>query len=197
LIDYTLENVGQVGVDASTLNLLLVDQFGNQYALNPLAAQLGNYPLAQGLVLPGQPAIGATAGYQIPAGLTGDLSWVVVGSGNAGRIEVNLPFGELANNTDAASIALLQGQVSLDGTSLNLQGRATNLSPDQPLIINEQDVSLSSGGTVYLLASTSPGFPWIVGPGQTIDFNVQFQRPFEANAVFSVLNYPFELNGLR
>jgi hypothetical protein len=196
LIDYALENVGQVAVDAGTLNLLLVDQFGNQYALNPLAAQLGNFPLAQGPIPPGQ-AIGATAGYQIPAGLSGGLSWVVVGSGNAGRIEVNLPFGESANNQESASIALLQGQVSLDGTSLNLQGRATNLSADQPLIIEEKDVSLNSGGTVYLLASTSPGFPWVVGPGQSIEFNVQFQRPFEAEAVFTVLNFPFALNGLR
>ena len=196
LIDYQLENISQQQLDASSINLLLNDTFGNVYALNPIAVQLGNFPLGQGVVPPGQ-SINATAGFQIPAGLnSGSLTFVVSVPPNPAKVEIAIPFGGAVNQASNAVVSLSGAEVSLDGTSLVLTGQVTNLG-DQPLIIEESDLGLQSGGTIYLLFSTTPGFPWVVGAGQTTPFSVQFQRPAQADAVFTVLSYPFQLNGLR
>ncbi|MCA9939991.1 MAG: DUF4352 domain-containing protein [Anaerolineales bacterium] len=195
LVDYELLNVGRDQVDLSRLRLALIDQFGNQYAVNALAGQFGNHPLATG-TLGADQRVEATVGYQIPASLnTPTLRWVAQYGESNGKVEVNLPFsrGEDAN---AAVVTVLQAEVSLDGTSLTLQGQVTNLGA-QRLVVEERVVSLSSAGTVYLMFANNPAFPWVVDAGQTIPFTLTFQRPQEATAVLSILNYPFELNGLR
>lgn len=195
LIDYELRNLGTTSIDANGLRFSLVDQYGNQYALNALAGQLGNYPLATGAVGAGQ-LLSATAGYQIPASLNSpSLRWVVEVGGNAGKVEVNLPFSN-QQDTQSAIVSILQAEVSLDGTSLLIQGQITNLGLSQ-LVINTENVSLSSGGTVYLLFANNPGFPWVIEAGQTIPFTVTFQRPQESSALLTILSYPFQLNGLR
>lgn len=195
LVDYELRNIGSTPIDPGGLRLSLVDQYGNQYALNVLAGQLGNYPLATSIVGAGQ-ALSATAGYQIPASLSSpSLRWVVEVGGSAGKIEVNLPFSN-EQDSQSAIVSILQAEVSLDGTSLLVQGQITNLGLSQ-LVINTENVSLSSGGTVYLLFANNPGFPWVVEAGQTIPFTVTFQRPQESSVLLNILSYPFQLNGLR
>jgi hypothetical protein len=195
LIDFTLENLAALQIDVGTLTFSLLDEFGNRYALNPVASQFGNFPVARGPVRPGD-AVNATAGYQIPASLdTNSLTWIVQVAGSDNVLEVRLPFGSQQTER-AANISVSQAEVSLDGTSLVLQGDISNLG-SEPLVITEGDISLASGGTVYLLFSTTPGFPWIIGPGQTSPYALQFQRPSQPNAIFSVFSYPFELTGLQ
>ncbi len=195
LVDYELLNVGQEQVDLSRLHLSLVDQFGNQYAVNSLAGQFGNHPLATGTLGASQ-LVAATVGYQIPASLNAPtLRWSAQYGDSPAKVEVNLPFSR-DNQANAAVVTVLQAEVSLDGASLALQGQVTNLGSEQ-LVVAEQDVSLSSSGTVYLMFANNPALPWVVEAGQTIPFALTFQRPQESSAVLTVLNYPFELNGLR
>jgi len=195
LIDYELENVGGQPINLNQLSLSLSDQFGNQYAISPVAAQFGTYPAAVGSLGAGQ-KLSATAGYQIPASLSdGRLRWVIQPAANAGKIEVTLTLGNAASGEDAI-VSLLSAEVSLDGTSLSLTGQISNLS-NTPLIVEENAVRLTSAGTVYLLFSTNPGFPWVIGAGQTIPFALMFQRPQQQTALFEVIGFPFELNGLR
>lgn len=194
LVDYELLNVGQQQVELSRLRLSLIDQFGNQYAVNALAGQFGNHPLATGTLGGGQ-LTAATVGYQIPASLSAPTLRLVAQYGDSpAKVEVNLPFSR--SETNAAVVTVLQAEVSLDGASLALQGQVTNLGSEQ-LVVTEQDVSLSSLGTVYLMFANNPAFPWVVEAGQTIPFALTFQRPQESSAVLNVLNYPFQLNGLR
>jgi hypothetical protein len=178
------------------LRLTLADHMGNQYALNPTASQVGNYMPVGGPLGPGQTAR-ATAGYQIPAGLSSPtLRWVVTRLDTGSQAQVNIPFRGAAELGQQALVTLQQGEVSLDGTSLMLWGQITNLG-DQPLVVQETNVSLISNGSFYLILSTNPRFPWIVAPGQTADFSLTFQRPSGDTAVFTVLNQPFQLTGLR
>jgi hypothetical protein len=84
-----------------------------------------------------------------------------------------------------------------DLTSLIIGGQATNLGT-QPLVITESDVALQGpDGSVYLLLSTNPPFPWPVPPGQTLQFFLTYQRPPADTAVFRVLNQGFQLTNLR
>jgi hypothetical protein len=195
LVDFEIANRGSTAVDVTTLRAYLTDTFGNQYALNPLASQLGNYPPLNGILSPGQTTV-ATAGYQIPAGLNAaQLSWVVVQSDTGEQIQVRIPFGGGGAAVDAA-VTLQQAEVSMDGASLLLFGQLTNNGMEQ-LVVTEEDVALGGNGTVYLILSTNPGFPWVVDPGQTINYSVAFQRPQTASAIFSVLGREFELTGLQ
>jgi hypothetical protein len=195
LVDYQIQNTGATAVDTSQLRLVLTDEVGNQYALNPTASQLGNNPMLAGLLGAGQ-TVQATAGYQVPVALnSANLRWIVTHTETDAEIQVNIPFGA-GNDAGDVSVTLQQGTVSLDGTSLLLVGQITNLG-SQPLVVEGTDLFLESEGTFHLLLSTNPGFPWVVGPGQTLPFSVTFQRPVGSSAVFSLLNQPFQLNGLR
>ncbi len=195
LVDFELQNRGAASFDAGQLRLVLRDAFGNQYALNNLASQVGNNPPLFGLVAPGQLVL-ATAGFQIPSGLrSAQLTWMASRSDTGDQVEVAIPFSESAG-PDEVTVDLVTAEISLDGTGLVLRGQLANTGTER-LIINETELSLDSGGTFYLMLSTSPGFPWIVEPGQTLGYAVTFQRPAALDAIFTVLGRQFQLTNLQ
>jgi hypothetical protein len=196
LIDYQVQNIGAAPINTTGLQLVLADDLGNLYALNPTAAQLGSYRLLTGQIAPGQ-TIAATAGYQIPSGLASfNLRWTVSLDDPNNFIQVNIPFRDAEDTGQNAIVQVQQAQVSLDGTSVILNGQVTNLG-EQPLVVNSNNIALSGDGSIYLMLSTNPAFPWVVPPGETTQFLVTFQRPTGSTAVFRILNQPFELTGLR
>lgn len=197
VVDYQIQNVGLTAIDSSSLQLGLVDNLGNQYVLSPLATQLGNFPTLAGFLNANQ-ATQASAGYQIPLGLESDtLSWVVTNSNSGAQVYVTLPFTGGAAAAAGSSITLARADVSTDLTSLILGGQVTNLGT-QPVVITESDVALQTqDGSIYLLLSTNPPFPWTVPPGQTLQFFLTYQLPPTDAAVFRVLNQGFQLTGLR
>jgi hypothetical protein len=195
-VDYQAQNVGVARVDSGQLNMVLIDDLGNQYALNPIASQLGNYPMLSGTLEPGETSI-ATAGYQIPLGLNSRfLRWQVSRLDSGSQIQVNIPFAEQQAAAQQANTQIQEANISEDGSSLIIVGQITNFG-EQELIVDVGDLSLTSQGTVFLMLSVNPSFPWRVGAGQTIQFLVTFQRPLADTAVFTVLNQSFQLTGLR
>ncbi len=196
LVDFQVQNVGDRVIDPSILSMSIADDLGNVYAPSPSAASLGNYPRLSGQIGPGQ-SLQATAGYQLPIGLASPfLRWRVALAGTGSQMEVNIPFRAGESGQPLATINLVQAEVSLDGTSVLLTGQIINLS-EQPVIVDVTDVKLQSDGTVYLMLSTNPAFPWVINPGLTLPFEVTFQRPAGASATFTVLSQAFQLNGLR
>ena len=197
LVDFQIQNVGLTAVDANRLQFVLSDELGNQYARNPVASQLGNYPPLTGFLNAGQSAT-ATAGYQIPAGLVSSaLRWTVERTDVGAQVQVVIPFNAGSRGGQGAVITLESAAIAPDLTSLVLRGQITNLD-SQPLVIAEGDISLrTADGSSYLLLSTNPAFPWAAPPGQSLPFAVTFQRPNAPTAVFTVLNQPFELSNLR
>lgn len=197
LVDVQIANVGVSNLDMGLLRFTLADDLGNQYAANPVAGQMGNFPPLGASVGPGE-TIQATIGYQIPRELQSSaLTWTARRSDSGAEIQVRIPFTPTSGSADTAQIDLFSGEVSLDGTSLLLQGQITN-NGQQVVVVRETDVSLNSQGTVFLILSTNPGFPWIINPGQTLPFSVSFQRPLNADAAtFTVLNQGFAIEGLR
>lgn len=194
LVDFELQNLGQNSFDTSSLNLTLIDEAGNQYALNPVASQLGNNPRLPASLSPAQ-TVQATVGYQVPSGLdSATIRWRVTRADDGSQLQVNIPFS--GGQTLQAGVSLEEAEVSQDGTTLRLIGQVSNLG-DQSLVVTENDVGLTSDGTVYLITSVNPGFPWVLSANQTQPFSVSFQRPAADSATFQILNQPFRLDGLR
>lgn len=197
LIDYQVQNVGLTALDTSRLSLSLVDGQGNQYALNPVASQLGNNPNLTGFLNSSQSAA-ASAGYQIPIGLSSKaLNWVITRLDTGSQVQVTIPFSSGRDTLGGTAVSLARADISADLTSLILGGQIANLG-DQAVLVNEADVKLETAdGSFYLMLSTNPPFPWKIDPGQSVQYVVTFQRPSEATAVFTVLSQPFEITDLR
>ena len=197
VIDYQIQNTGLTAFDISQLQFLLVDQFGTQYVRSPQASQLGNFGALTEPVNANQ-VMQASIGYQVPLGLVSpSLNWIVRHTETGSEIQVTIPFSASGNAAQATSITLLSAEASADLTSIILVGSVLNLG-EQPVVVSERDITLTTDdGSVYLLLSTNPAFPWSISPGQTGQFTVVFQRPASSTAVFTVLNQSFQLSGLR
>ena len=197
LIDFVVQNVGLTAIDTSAYRFTLSDELGNQYALNPIASRLGNFPPLGGFVNAGQ-SVSATAGYQIPAGLVSpNLTWTVTAPDGA-QIQAVLPFTAGGDAGQSVVISLQEATITPDLNNLIIVGQVTNVGA-QPLVITAEDISLRTPtGSDYLLLATNPPFPWTVPPNQTLQFAVTYQRPIgSASAVFTLLSQPFELSGLQ
>ncbi len=198
LVDYQIQNIGLTALDTSRLQLVLMDESGNSYAISPAAGQLGNHPALGGFLNASQTAE-ATAGYQVPLGLnSANMLWSVTNQMTGAQLRVTIPFGGGAQAAQNAEVVLAEAAVSSDLSSLILSGKIIN-GGEQPVVVSEADISLQTDdGAVYLMLSTNPAFPWTVASGQTAQFVVTFQRPIVADsAVFTVLNQPFQLSNLR
>ncbi len=197
LVDYQIQNVGLTAFDASLLDMTLIDDLGNQYALNPAAGQQGNFPPLTGFLNANQTAQ-ATAGYQIPLNLNSNsLSWTATRQDTGAQVTVSLPYSGNDAAAQNANISLVRADVSPDQTSLILSGLITNQGT-QAVVATAADVSLTTqDGSEWTLQSTNPAFPWTVEPGQTVEFFLTYQLPPESTAVFRALNQEFLLEGLR
>ena len=197
LVDFQVQNVGVEQIDLSAMRFVLLDDLGNQYARNGQASQLGAHPPPSGTLLPNE-SRQATAGYQIPVGLASPtLTWVAGSEGSGRQVRVTIPFAGDSGGAGANATIILQGaDISADGTSLIVVGEIAN-NGEQPLVVSESQVSLTSNGTVHLMLSTSPAFPWVIPPGEAVPFSVSFQRPVAGQAVLTLFNQPFQLTGIR
>lgn len=192
-VDFAVQNVGLTAIDSGSLQMTLVDELGNRYAVNPAASRTGNFPILNGFLNANQVA-NASAGYQVPLGLDSEsVNWTLTNTETGAQVFVTLPFTGGETAVAGTSISLFRAEVSPDLTSLNLGGQITNLGT-QPLVVTESDIQLRSpDGSVYLLLSTNPPLPWTIAPGQTVQFFVSYQRPPSGTAVFQVLNQEFQI----
>ena len=197
MVDYEIRNVGLTAFDTDKLDLTLVDDLGNRYALSPLASQLGNYQPLLGFLNANQSVV-ATAGYQVPVNLGGSsLKWVVTRTDTGAQVYVLLPYAGRDTAVNSVATTLIRADVSTDLTNLILSGAITN-NGIQPVTVTTADVSLTTeDGSVWLIQSTNPSFPWAVAPGQSVTFFLTYQLPPAQTAVFRVLNQEFLLTGLR
>ena len=198
ILDGLLQNTSSSTVDLGMLQLMLVDETGNRYVLNPVAATLGeSAPLTGGFLAAGQ-SMPFSVGYQIPVGLTSTMLTAQVMRQDTGAgVQINIPFSA-RNAVEETNISLQSVEVSEDRANLIMTGQITN-NGGQPVVIAQSDVTLRTpDGASYLILSSNPPFPWTIPAGQTLLYVVTFQRPVAADsAVFTVLNQPFQLNNLQ
>jgi len=197
VVDFQIFNTGMTAVDITQLQLILVDEIGNQYALNPVASRLGeNAPLTGGFLNAGE-LLPVSVGYQVPDGLvTASVTLTVVRRDTGDQVQVIIPFSG-SNAAQFTTITLQSVEVSADLASMNLVGQIVN-NGEQTVVVTQEDVWLRThDGASYLMLSTNPPFPWTIPTGQTLLYSVTFQTPIGADtAVFTVLNQSFQLTNL-
>ncbi len=197
VVDFQIFNAGTTAIDVSTLQLTLIDEIGNQYALNPVASRLGEHaPLTGGFLNAGD-SLSVSVGYQVPDGLVSTSVTLMVKRTDTGeQVLVNIPFSG-SNAVQNTTITIQSVEVAADLASMNLIGQIIN-NGDQPVVATQGDVWLrTADGASYLMLSTNPAFPWTIPPGQTLQYSVTFQTPVGADtAVFNVLNQSFQLTNL-
>jgi hypothetical protein len=205
-VDLEVTNLVTRIVDASQFYAELDDGQGNKYIVSPQgSAAAGAKGWAQGALQPGG-SITVTAGFEVPESLPGPtLTWIFAVDKNTPILaKVALPYKAqttLPTPTTApvrvAEVNLLNVNISPEGNELRVVGTLRNLT-DKTLTVNLQDVQLSVGdGALLGLNQSLPGLPWNIAPGETLAFQLNFNRPPPGSSAYFVLfGEAFEIPGI-
>jgi len=199
LVEFSVENVGTVPLDADAFALQLQDGAGNRYLLSPAASAAGEYGPLGGEIGPGTTVQG-TAGYLVPEALAGPtLIWTFnPWPGSELQVSVNIPYQAEAGPAEAsqAEVNITDAFLSDDGGVLIIEGEVRNTGAE-PLTVEVGDVSLTSSAGMSDLRMAAPPLPWAIEPGQTQVVELQYARPEASAALLSLLGYSFEIQGLQ
>jgi len=199
LLEFSVENVGTVPLDATAFNMQLQDGVGNQYLFSPAASAAGEHGPLSGEISPGATVQG-TAGYLVPEALAGPaLIWTFSPRpGSESRASVSIPYETGAEPASAAQaeVSVTDAFLSGDGDVLIIEGEVQNIG-EEPLTVEVSDVSLTSSAGMSDLRMAAPLLPWTVQPGQTQVIELQYPKPDAPAALLTLLGYSFEIQGLR
>lgn len=199
LVEFSVENVGQVPLAASAFSMRLGDVFGNTYLVSQSASEAGESGPPSGEILPGASAR-VTAGYLVPEQLpVGTLTWMFSSRpGSREEVSIGIPYsGEgVPHRGSGAEVAVDDAFLSHDGGTLVIVGRLRN-GGAEPLTVGEGDLTLSFDAGPGQLISTTPPLSWLVEPGQSQEFELQYRRPAAPVAVLELFGYAFEIAGLQ
>ena len=200
LVEFSVENIGTVPLDASAFNTQLEDSVGNEYLLSPAASAAGEHGPLSGEIAPGATVQGS-AGYLVPEPLAGpSLIWTFAPrSGSELRAKVSIPYepGEAAPETAAqAEVDITDAFLSSDGDVLVVEGEVTNVGQVR-LSVELSDISLTSSAGISELRLAAPPLPWTIQPGATQVIELQYTKPDASAALLALLGYSFEIQGLQ
>jgi hypothetical protein len=199
LVEFSVENVGTVPLDATAFDMQLQDGAGNGYLLSPAASAAGEHGPFSGEIAPGATVQG-TAGYLVPETLVGPtLTWTFSPRpGSELRASVSIPYEAGAEPTapDQAEVTVTDAFLSGDGDVLIVEGEVRNTG-GQMLTVTLSDISLTSSAGMSELRVAAPPLPWAVEPGQTQVVELQYAKPDASAALLSLLGYSFEIKGLQ
>lgn len=201
-VDFTVEYLGAEPASSREFDLVLIDGVRSRYVLDADVSNRGVFSPPGGLIAPRNPSP-MTAGYRVSANIPGPtLIWEFKPNPEApvaARIELAIvkPTPTPEPNTQLAIINCCTAQLNLDQTLLIISGGIGN-ETQQQAVIDQLDVSLRTTTNVFSeLRSAQPPFPWVIEPGQTMAFELQFTRPPDFSAELQIVNQRFELSGLR
>jgi hypothetical protein len=198
LVEFLVENVGTVPLDASSFAMQLQDGVGSWYLLSSAASATGEHGLLDGQVAPGATVQG-TAGYLVPDSLAGPaLIWTFSPRpGSELRASVNIPY-----EVEGEPALVGQAEVSITDAFLNstsdvliIEGEVQN-SGTGPLTVELSDISLTSSAGMGNLRMAAPRLPWTIQPGQTQVVELQYEKPGASTVLLTLLGYSFEIQGL-
>ena len=200
-VDFTVEYLGADPISADTFDMKLIDGVRVQYIIDREISRGGANPPPGGPVAPRNPTP-FTAGYRVPANVPGPaLVWVfkpAPDEAQSARFEVPIvkPTPTPAPNTQIT--AQINGaSLNEDQTLIVISGGVGNPTKQQ-VTISQVDVSLNTPDNVFSdLRGVEPPFPWVIEPGQTMAFRLQFTRPPGFEAILRIVTLQFRLSGLR
>lgn len=198
---FTVEYLGPDPVSADTFDLKLIDGVRMEYIIDREVSSRGAYSPPGGLVAPRNPT-SFTAGYRVPSDVPGPaLIWVFKPTPNSeqsARFEVPIVRPTPTPEPRTQITASINGaSLNEDQTLLIISGGIGNPT-EQSVTITQVDVSLSTLDNVFSdLRTVDPPFPWVIGPGQTMGFRLEYTRPPGFTAILRIVTLQYELSGLR
>ena len=199
LVEFSVENVGTVPLDATAFNMQLQDSVGNVYLFSPAASAAGEHGPPSGEIAPGTTMQG-TAGYLVPEALAGPtLIWTFSPwPGSELRANVSIPYESEAEPAAGGQAEVTVTDVFLSGSgdALIIEGEIQNVG-EQPLTVKLDDISLTSSAGMGDLRMAAPPLPWTIQPGDTQVIELQYTTPEASAALLALLGYSFEVQGLK
>jgi hypothetical protein len=203
-VNIELTNTSTRTLDAAQFVTQLIDANGVKYQVSPVASQAAGAPgWLQGQIGPGA-TLNATAGFDMPETIAGPkLEWTFATNPINGTpvARVSLPYRPPTVTAPAAppvtsEVSVLNASFSPEGNELRVVGTVRNATT-QPLNVTLRDVTLISGNTSSAVISSLPAMPWVVQPGETLAFQLNFNRPpGGALAILTILGQSFEIGGV-
>jgi hypothetical protein len=200
-VNFVVEYLGPDPASADLFDLKLIDGVRVEYIIDREVSRGGVYEPPGGLVAPRNPS-SFTAGYRVSTSIPGPaLIWVFKPSPEAtelARFEVPIVRPTPTTPPNMLITAQINGaSLSEDQTLIVISGGVGNPA-EQSVTISQVDVSLSTPDNVFSdLRNVEPPFPWVIGPGQTMAFRLEYTRPPGFSAVLKIVAFQFELTGLR
>jgi len=200
-VNFVVEYLGQDPTSADVFDVKLIDGVRTEYIIDREVSRNGAYDPPGGLVAPRNPS-SFTAGYRVATNVPGpSLVWrfkptLDAAESSCFEVPIVRPTPTLAPNTQIT--AQINGaSLNEDQTLIVVSGGLGNPT-DQSVTVSQIDVSLSTPDNVFSdLRNVDPPFPWVLGPGQTMAFRLEYTRPPGFSAVLRIVTLQFELSGLR
>lgn len=196
VVEFSLQNTGQDPLDPSDFLMQLVDSLENRYLLSANASAAGQYGLLTQPIAPGQ-ELNGSAGYVVPNTLSGpNLIWVFSPqAGSELRARFAIPYRPQAGELSFPEVDIFDAFLGEEGENLHIMAEIYNAG-DAPLVVNEEDISLSSSAGPVALENTAPPLPWTIAGGDAREVELVFPVPDASAAVVTLLGYTFEISGL-
>ena len=197
IVEYQVTNQGDTEMNATFFDMVLEDNAGQRYTLDPTATNWGQYGALTRILAYGETATGS-AGYAVPRTMPSPVTW----SFRSDTLSAHSTQFALTYEPPLPGPAIPDVQLSsvfsdAPRNVIVINGTLYN-DGESPLVVTLDNIRFSySGGTGMLQAST-PLLPWNIGPDGFQDFEVQFARPRGVDsAILEMLGFTYRIEGLE
>lgn len=197
IIEYQVTNENTTEMNAAFFDMVLEDNAGQRYTLDPTATDWGEYGALTRILASGETSAGS-AGYTVPRTMPSPVTWIFRSdtlSANSTQFALTyeppqpgpaLPDVQLSDAFDDVprNVIVINGTLYNDGES--------------PLSVTLDDIKFTYSGGLGTLQASTPLLPWNVGPDGFQDFEVQFSRPQGTDsAILEILGFTYRIEGLQ
>lgn len=197
IIEYQVTNENTTEMNAAFFDMVLEDNAGQRYTLDPTATDWGEYGALTRILASGETAAGS-AGYTVPRTMPSPVTWIFRSdtlSANSTQFALTyeppqpgpaIPDVELTDVFDdvTRNVIVINGTIYNDGES--------------PLSVTLDNIKFTYNGSAGTLQASTPLLPWNVQPDGFQDFEVQFSRPQGADsAILEILGFTYRIEGLE
>jgi hypothetical protein len=197
IVEYQVTNQSDKEMNAAFFDMVLQDNAGQRYTLDPTATNWGQYGALTRLLAYGETATGS-AGYAVPRAMPSPVTWIFRSdtlSANSTEFALTyepplpgpaIPDVQLSNVFSDAprNVIVINGTIYNDGES--------------PLVVTLDNIKFTYSGGIGMLQASTPLLPWNIGPDGFQDFEVQFSRPLGVDsAILEILGFTYRIEGLE
>jgi hypothetical protein len=196
LVDFSVQNTGESPLETLLFVMELRDEVGNLYLPSASVAVRGAYGPLPATIPPGE-EINGTAGYWVPGTLSGSsLTWVFAPHLSADpQAHFTIPYAPPAETGALADVDLYDAFLGEGGDLLHVLADVYN-DGTAPLVVTEDDISLSSSEGEGELDIAAPPLPWTIEPEGYQEVELFFVPPDAFSVVVTILGFTFEISGL-